>query len=557
MGDLRLFGFVSFACVSMLIFQAWQRDYVIAPQEAAVAESQTLKAGSVAKSDEPDLSGLTAKENVSQTIGQLGGDLAAVSANTGSAARFAEIENDVLRLKVDLLGGSIVRSELLNYATSLEDETPITLLNETARHFFVAKKNIIFDLQTGPISSEIFTYQIASQNKNTLNLFWESKQAPGIRLEKQIRFNEDTYQVKVTDKVINNSKQLYPIKTQRELQRVYNEDDHKQGFTQTFTGGVFHNEEDKYQKFDMKELSKGELSRQSTNAWAAMIQHYFGAAWLPAATESNNYYSGGADNKEGYRYSIGFTSIVENVQVGQVYSNESTLFVGPKIEDKLEAAAEGLGLIVDFGIFTPISQPLFTALKFIHSYVGNWGWAIILLTFFIKLLFYYPSQISYKSMGKMREAQPKMQAIRDRYADDRQRQGQAMMELYKKEKINPAAGCLPMIIQIPVFISLYWALLESVELRQAPWALWIQDLSAKDPFYILPLIYGATMYVQQKLNPQPTDPIQAKIFTYLPVVFTVFFMFFPVGLVLYWITNNILTIAQQWYIYKYVLKMKK
>lgn len=560
MGDLRLFGFISLACVSMLLVQAWQQDYGQAEKPATAIENaaNTTQQKAANLVEEPALT----PGKQSSTVTESSNPVALVKADENVAAspspvaNTLSIENAVLRIKINTKGGDIIHSELLQYGETLEDSTPITLLNETPRHFFEARKYIVFQLDGSSASSEKFIYKVAEKTDQQVKLYWESKTAPGLRLEKDIAFDADTYRIKVTDRIVNNTNGFYRIKNQRELVRVYNEDDHKQGFTQTFTGGVFYNPDVKYDKYSMSELSKGELEKKSDKAWAAMIQHYFGTAWVPAAEQTNTYYSDGDNNDAGYRYTIGFNSEVQEVKAGNTLSTSTTLFVGPKIEKFLQETAEGLDYIVDYGIFTPISQPLFTALNFIHGYVGNWGWAIILLTFVIKLIFFYPSQISYKSMAKMREAQPKMQAIRDRYADDRQRQGQAMMELYKKEKINPAAGCLPMLIQVPVFISLYWALLESVELRHAPWALWIQDLSAKDPFYILPLIMGVTMFIQQKLNPQPTDPIQAKVFTYLPVVFTVFFMFFPAGLVLYWITNNILTITQQWYIYKFVVKRK-
>ncbi len=559
MGDLRLFGFISLACITLLLTQAWQADYGDKPAEAVEAlTDNTVNANNAAPVLTPTAPGTSQAQPALQPISNTSAAPSApiVASQTQASSGQVSIANDVLKLKVNLRGGDIVNSDLLKYPLTLEDSTPITLLDDTKRRFFKAVKNTVFSYPSGPVSTGKFDYKVAQQTANSVTLFWESNNSPGLRLEKTIGFKDNTYEIVVKDKVINQTNGSFKVKSKRELVRVYNEDDHKQGFTQTFTGGVFHNQEDKYEKFNMKELSQGELDRESSQAWGAMIQHYFGTAWVPAEAETNKYYSDGDNNDDGYRYTIGFISNEKEVTAGTVYENTSSLYVGPKTEENLEPVAEGLSLIVDYGIFTPISQPLFKALKFIHSYVGNWGWAIILLTFGIKLLFFYPSQISYKSMAKMRQAQPQMEAIRNRFKDDRQRQGKAMMELYKKEKINPASGCLPMLIQMPIFISLYWALLESVELRQAPWALWIKDLSAKDPLYILPLIMGVTMFIQQKLNPQPTDPIQAKMFTYLPVVFTVFFMFFPAGLVLYWITNNILTIAQQWYIYKFVVKTK-
>ena len=287
-----------------------------------------------------------------------------------------------------------------------------------------------------------------------------------------------------------------------------------------------------------------------------MIQHYFLAAWIPQRNESNAYYSQGVKNYSGQRYVLGLKSPVISIAAGEAARFESKLYVGPKIQSNLEKLAEGLELTVDYGYLTIISQPLFYLLDKINSFVGNWGWSIILVTLLIKAVFYKLAETSYRSMANMRRVQPKMMSIRERYADDKQAQSKAMMELYKKEKINPLGGCLPMVIQIPVFIALYWVLLESVELRQAPFILWINDLSVKDPYFVLPLVMGVSMYVQQKLNPAPVDPIQAKVFMLLPFVFTVFFAFFPAGLVLYWVVNNLLTIAQQWFITKKVLADK-
>ena len=287
-----------------------------------------------------------------------------------------------------------------------------------------------------------------------------------------------------------------------------------------------------------------------------MIQHYFLAAWIPQRDQENTYYSRGVGSASGERYILGLIGPVQSLAPGESTDFSSSLYVGPKIQDHLEKLAEGLELTVDYGYLTVIAQPLFWLLQHIHSFVGNWGWSIIIVTLLIKALFYKLAETSYRSMANMRRVQPKMMAIKERYADDRQRQSQAMMELYKKEKINPLGGCLPMVIQIPVFIALYWVLLESVELRQAPFIFWIRDLSIKDPYFVLPVIMGISMYIQQKLNPAPVDPIQAKIFMMLPFVFTVFFAFFPSGLVLYWVVNNVTTIAQQWFITRRVLVEK-
>jgi YidC/Oxa1 family membrane protein insertase len=321
----------------------------------------------------------------------------------------------------------------------------------------------------------------------------------------------------------------------------------------TYTGGVVYSAEKKYEKTPFSKLHETPIDRDVSNGWIAMIEHYFLSAWLPKKDEKQQAYSKviGSTNP---LYVMGMKTEVQEIAPGAHQQIESRLYVGPKEHERLEVIAPFLDLTVDYGWLTFIAKPLFLALNWIENYLGNWGWAIVILTIAIKLAFYKLSEAQYRSMAKMRQVQPKLMAIRDRYADDRQRQGLEMMELYKKEKINPLGGCLPMLIQIPVFIALYWVLLESVELRQAPFMLWIKDMSAKDPYFVLPLIMGVTMYIQQKLNPAPLDPIQAKVFMVLPFVFTAMFAFFPAGLVLYWVTNNTITIGQQWYITNRVLE---
>jgi len=282
-----------------------------------------------------------------------------------------------------------------------------------------------------------------------------------------------------------------------------------------------------------------------------MIQHYFATAWVPTPNEVNTAYTRYLPSEN--RYLIGMISEGKSIPAGTAHTFSTKAYIGPKIQDNLKAAAPNLELTVDYGWLTILAQPLFWLLKTIHGFVGNWGWAIILVTCVIKAIFYKLSEASYRSMAKMKKLQPKLQELKERHGDDRAKMGQATMELYKKEKANPLGGCLPMLIQIPVFIALYWTLLESVELRQAPWMFHIKDLAIRDPYFILPVLMSVTMYIQQKLNPAPVDPIQAKVFQFLPLIFGVFFAMFPAGLVLYWVVNNTLTIIQQYYITKKVL----
>jgi len=374
-------------------------------------------------------------------------------------------------------------------------------------------------------------------------LYWKSPE--GIEVTKVYIFQRDRYTAKLEHRVHNKTGQDWHGRQYRQLQRNKPEKTGGRNFIYTYTGGVLYSPEEKYEKIDFDDMSEQDLSRSVTDGWAAMIQHYFAVALIPDVDETSHYYTKALP---GNRYAIGMVGPQVTVAAGTEAVFNSTLFVGPKIQHRLKAVAPGLELTVDYGILTVLSKPLFWLLTKIQALIGNWGWSIAVLTLLIKLAFFKLSETSYKSMANMRKLTPRMKAMKERYGDDKQKLNQAMMDMYKKEKINPLGGCLPILVQIPVFIALYWVLLESVELRQAPFMLWIKDLSTPDPFFVLPLIMGATMIIQQKLNPAPIDPIQAKVMMVLPIVFTVFFAFFPSGLVLYWVVNNSLSIAQQWVI---------
>lgn len=295
----------------------------------------------------------------------------------------------------------------------------------------------------------------------------------------------------------------------------------------------------------MKDIDKGNLKENVSGGWVAWLQHYFVTAWIPNKSDNNIVQT--RKDSQG-NYIIGFTGPTLEVAAGGKAETSTMLYAGPKIQSKLKELSPGLELTVDYGILWFIAQPIFWLLQHIHSLLGNWGWSIIVLTMLIKALFFPLSAASYRSMARMRAVAPKLASLKEQFGDDRQKMSQAMMELYKKEKINPLGGCLPILVQMPVFLSLYWVLLESVEMRQAPWMFWITDLSIKDPFFILPIIMGATMFIQQRLNPTPPDPMQAKVMKLMPIIFTFFFLWFPAGLVLYWVVNNVLSITQQWYI---------
>ena len=322
-------------------------------------------------------------------------------------------------------------------------------------------------------------------------------------------------------------------------------------FYSTYTGPVVYTDKDKFQKVDFADIEKGKatFAKSASDGWVGMIQHYFAAAWVPTENAPREFFARKVDNN---LYATGMLQPLKEIAPGGTESVTSKLYIGPQDQRVLEKIAPGLELTVDYGWLTVFAKPLFWLLDFLHSLVGNWGWAIVLLTIIVKLAFFPLQAASYRSMAKMKKVTPKLTQLRERYGNDRVKMNQAMMELYKTEKINPLGGCLPIVVQIPVFIALYWVLLASVEMRNAPWIGWIKDLAAPDPFYILPLVMAVTMFIQTKLNPTPPDPIQAKMMLWMPLVFSVMFFFFPAGLVLYWLVNNLFSIAQQWVITRHI-----
>jgi len=361
-----------------------------------------------------------------------------------------------------------------------------------------------------------------------------------MEIKKSYVFTKGEYNIKVNQEIINHSDQAINGYAYRQLQR--NNPANKNMLIHTYTGGMIYRDGGGFEKYSFDDMEDEVLDRKMKNGWAAMIEHYFLAAWIPASEQIQHYYSQafsvGGDKK---RYIVGLTTQAFNIEAKNSINIKDQLFIGPKLQTKLSKISQNLDDTVDYGFLSVIAHPIFWVLEKIHTYINNWGWSIILLTLLIKLIFYKLSEYSYRSMAEMRKVGPKIKALTEQYKDNAQAKNQAMMKLYKKEKINPLGGCLPIIVQIPVFISLYWVLLESVELRQADFLFWLNNLSAPDPYYVLPLTMGITMFIQQKLNPAPTDPIQAKVMMMLPIIFTVFFAFFPSGLVLYWVTNNVLS----------------
>lgn len=458
--------------------------------------------------------------------------------------RFIHVKTDVLNVVIDTQGGNIVQANLLNYPEHANEanSSPFQLLSNSPDSYYVAQSGIAgSDKPTLQYKSAQINYDLgADQSALEVNLICTS--CGNIAIQKQFVFKRGDYQVPINYQINNHSDTLWKGQLYTQFQQKKRVSPHSLFNISSYIGGAISTQQKPYQKVSFDKMGEG-VSMATENGWVAMLQHYFISAWVPP-TGSYHFYSYGKDNI----YTLGMLGNPFQVEPGAQYTSQAKLYLGPESLDRLKAVAPHLDLTVDYGILWFISMALFWLLKHIYQVVGNWGWSIVIVTVLIKLAFYHLSAKSYRSMAAMRNLQPRLNALKERYADDRQKLTQATMELYKAEKVNPLGGCLPILVQIPVFIALYWMLLESVELRQAPFIFWIHDLSTKDPYYILPILMGISMFVQQRLNPPPPDPTQAKVMQFLPILFTALFLNFPSGLVLYWVVNNTLSILQQWYI---------
>jgi YidC/Oxa1 family membrane protein insertase len=493
-------------------------------------------------------------------------------AATGGGEK-VRVETDRLRVDIDLAGAVVVRAELLQQRVApdwmaagllsivtgrkQDLDANVVLLDVNPSRVYVAQSGLIggADLPTHrtPFVRLDGPTQLApGQDQLEVKFAAESG---GVRLVKSYLFRRGQHAVEVRHEVQNLGGQAVQPAVYLQLMRDGNKPEGESGMYYTFTGPAVYSEAGKFQKLDFADIEKKKASfvTSADNGWISMIQHYFVAAWVPPAGTARENYSRPVDKN---LYAIGSIVRLPAIAPGASGNLQSTLYVGPQDQQALEKIAPGLELVVDYGWLTFIAKPLFWLLQFLHGLVGNWGWAIVLLTVLIKAAFYPLSAASYKSMAKMKEVTPRLMALREKYGDDKQKLNVAMMELYKTEKINPLGGCLPILVQIPVFIALYWVLLASVEMRNQPWLLWVKDLATPDPWFILPLLMMATMWIQYKLNPTPPDPVQAKVMAAMPFIFGIMFFMFPAGLVLYWLVNNILSIAQQWYVTKQIAAAK-
>lgn len=553
MENQRLFLFIALSIIIMLLYQEWQDKYGPKPPTPVVAEQPSslpqtsevpAEAANVPQTQSDELPGQipkTASEVKVQTSAKL---------KSGKRVR---IITDVLDAEIDTVGGDLRYAALRTYPVEVKNpEKPVVLFDDKMPQLFVAQSGLLgSDGQSANLNTP---YEVPEalyslpdgSDAVVVPLTWQSKD--GFKVVKTYTFRRGSYLIDVDYEISNGTGKEWAGRMYRQLQRTASEG-RESAFIYTYTGGVVSMPENVYEKVDFDEMATWKAEQNyNKGGWVAMIQHYFFGAWIPVQNEQNHFYTKALQKIDGDRYIIGLTSAEQRIAIGQNGQFTSKLYVGPKSQKAIEKIAPNLELTVDYGILTILAKPLFWLLDTIHSWLGNWGWAIIFVTIIVKAVFYKLSEKAYKSMANMRKFQPKIQALRERYGNDKQRMSQGMMDLYKKEKINPLGGCLPMLVQIPVFIALYWVLLESVELRQASFILWLNDLSTRDPYFVLPVIMGISMFIQQKLNPAPMDPVQQKVLMALPWIFTLFFAFFPSGLVLYWVVNNILSIIQQWHI---------
>ena len=476
--------------------------------------------------------------------------------------RLVSVTTDTFKVTIDTLGGDIVQVKLLKHLTKMAEDggEPFTLLTRSKDNEYIAQSGLIgkngTDTREGrpvyAVSQSNFTLEAGEQS---LNVDLKLNQN-GVNITKRFSFTANEYVIGVDYLIENNGYESWEATFYGQIKR----DSHEplvesSGGVSPYLGAALRESDKNFAKHDFGDISEESVETEIKGGWVSMVQHYFISAWIPPTNDNNSFSLRKLSGQDVYL--LGFTGEKLVVPAGNSAEYSAQFYVGPKDQEKLESLAEYLDLTVDYGFLWMLAKPIFAAMKFIYELVGNWGWAIILLTIGIKILLYPLSAASLRSMAKMRSLQPKMERLKETYGDDRQKMSQELMGLYKKEKVNPAGGCFPMLLQMPVFLSLYWVLLESVEIRHSPWIFWIADLSAKDPYFILPVVMGASMLLMQKMQPMPTDPTQAMVMKIMPIAFTFFFMIFPSGLVLYWTVNNLLSMLQQWYVNRQLAATQK
>lgn len=535
----RFVLFVVFSFSLLLLWEAWQKDQhaqqpsaVTTPQGSVSGKNSVPAPGNVASV--PEL-----RPGVAKAL-----DSVPSQPSPNQAHERILVQTDTLRAEIDTLGGDIVSLELLEHLHPEDREKNVVLLGP--QHRYVTQTGLIGDGL--PNHRTLYTatdrQHVLTPGQETLDIPLEAS-GGGAKVRKTITFHRNSYLIDIVQEVSNAGNVPLVTHAYAQVIRDGKAPDGTQAMSSTYTGPAVFTEQDKFHKITFSDIDSKPFSKTADNGWIAMLQHYFVVALVPSDKQTREFYTRklGEDT-----YAAGVILPIAAIAPGATGNVKLSMYAGPEQQDKLRTIAPGLDLVVDYGWLTVIAAPLFWILQFFHGWLGNWGLAIIFLTVLIKLIFYPLSAASYRSMAKMKQVTPRLTKIREQYAEDRMKQNQAMMELYKEEKINPLGGCLPIVVQIPVFIALYWVLLASVELRQAPFYGWIHDLSTADPYYILPALMMASMIVQTRMSPMPPDPVQAKVMQIMPLVFGVMFFVFPAGLVLYWLVNNVLSILQQWHI---------
>jgi YidC/Oxa1 family membrane protein insertase len=531
---------VIFFMSAVMLFDNWQRDHgrpsMFFPSATPTQTAASATPGTTTPGNQP--------AELPQTNTTAPGNVA-----PAAQAQLIPFTTDVYSGEIDTRGGTLSKLSLVNKGNGKQPDLIITLFDHTADHTYLARTGLLGG--DFPNHNDIYT-PVAGQpheltdDARSFQLSFESPVKGGVKVVKTYTFTRGSYVIGVDTKIVNvGSTPVTPtvyMELVRDSQPV-----ETPRFSHTFIGPAVYTEQHHFQKMTFSDVDKNkqDYATSADNGWIAMVQHYFATAWIPQQGVKRDIY---VEKIDPALYRVGVKEPVPTIAPGQSADVSARLFAGPEEERMLEGIAPGLELVKDYGWVTIIAKPLFWLLEKIHSYVGNWGWSIVLLTLLIKAVFFPLSAASYKSMARMKAITPRMQALRERFKGDPQKMNSALMELYKTEKVNPFGGCLPVVIQIPVFISLYWVLLSSVEMRGAPWILWIHDLSQQDPFFILPVLMAVSMFLQTRLNPTPPDPVQAKMMMFMPIAFSVMFFFFPAGLVLYYVVNNVLSIAQQYYI---------
>jgi YidC/Oxa1 family membrane protein insertase len=541
----------SIAALSLMLLVEWQKFEPSTPVITSTSSSNnSTTAAPTTSNDSGDLPAIVGSD-----------EFTTIKANAGVSTKYITVETDVLDLKIDLHGGDIVYAGLPDYTMSLESDDPFVILEKNDTRNYIAQSGLIGSNATDTSEGRP---QFAAPNANyvlqdgsdTLNVDLRYQYSDAITIIKRFSLSRGEYLISVEYLVDNQSDAPFQASFFGQLKRGDSADpsvnDEGGMFAmKPFIGVAYATNEDLYNKTTFSKMQDKPIKASVNGGWIGIIQHYFVSAWVPPVDSVNELST--IVTKQGMNIAR-VTSAAVTIEPRSQGKISADFYTGPKDQYSLQEISPGLELTVDYGWLWWIAQPLFWLLTKIHSVLGNWGFSIIAVTILVKAAFFQLNQKAFTSMANMRKFQPKLAEIKERYTDDRQKQSQAMMELYKKEKINPLGGCLPMVVQMPVFIALYWVLMESIELRHAPFMLWIHDLSAMDPYFVLPLIMGLSMFIQQRLNPAPPDPMQAKIMQWMPIVFTFFFLFFPAGLVLYWVVNNTLSIIQQYIITKRIEK---